>query len=220
MWVFPPPDPKQAGTALDPGSENAGSSQELDPLRLPSSKCRRQEKRERSVWQRAAEHPQPRLPTSLRLSGSNMAAHLRPHHPGAREVHLCSSWRKRGLERGFFLNGKTKLIGGTSHSSKSLVYSAPLARNEGLLFPAEDHRPGDALGGKKNVSGGSVLAVFPRWLTSGTEPQEEEGALVILLSSRGGCVAFTGAVSRQRGGYTVRPPPNPAKGEHMQRQDG
>lgn len=66
---------------------------------------------------------------------------------------------------------------------KSLLYSAPLARNEGLLFPAEDHCPGDGLGGKKNVSGGSVLAAFPRWLTSGTEPQEVEGALAILLPS-------------------------------------
>ena len=60
--------------------------------------------------------------------------------------------------------------GNFSRSSKSPVYSAPLARNEGLLFPAEDHCPGDGLGGKKNVDGGSVLAVFSLWLTSGTEP--------------------------------------------------
>lgn len=76
----------------------------------------------------------------------------------------------RGLEQGFILNGKTKIIGGTSHSSNSLVYSAPLAKNEGLLFPAEDHCPGDGLAGKENVGGGSVLAVFCLRLTSGTQP--------------------------------------------------
>lgn len=84
---------------------------------------------------------------------------------------------------------KQRSLRGTSHSSKSLVYSTPLARNEGLLFSAEDHCPGDGPGGKKNVGGGSVLAGFCLWLTSGTEPQAAEGALAMLQKSPQGCAA-------------------------------
>lgn len=46
---------------------------------------------------------------------------------------------EKKTEQGFFLDGKIKIIGRTSHSSKSRVYSAPLARKEGLSFLAEYH---------------------------------------------------------------------------------
>lgn len=44
----------------------------------------------------------------------------------------------------------------TSHSSSSTVCSAALARNDGLLLPAEDHRPEEGWG-KRNGSGDSGL---------------------------------------------------------------
>ena len=118
-WGFPPPGPRQAHTALDPDSENPGSSRGLDPLRLHSSECRRRGKKGKggpgSGLRSTPEAPRsrnPRLPASLCLSGSTTAAHLRPHHPRAQEVRLCGSWGKGGWNKSSdFLMEKQRSLG-------------------------------------------------------------------------------------------------------------
>lgn len=173
--------PGQAHAALAAGCENPGRLQGLAPTMLHSSKGRRQEKMERGsqAWKvsdmllakgcRASPESRgltTRLPTSLsfRTAHSSLTCSCVTQET---ETGPHAAAGEKGLERGLFLNGKIKITGGTSRPSSGCVYSDPLAGNEGPLFPAEDHCPGDGMGGKKNVSRGSVLATFSLWLTSG-----------------------------------------------------
>lgn len=80
---------------------------------------------------------QPRLPAPLCLSEFTMASSPAAIAPQGLRWGFCELLEGRRLEQGFFLNGRIKITRGTSHSSKSRVYSAPLARKEGCSSPLE-----------------------------------------------------------------------------------
>lgn len=152
------PSPKSGLGSL--ASRESQKASGLAPARLHFSECRRQEKGERCGWQRAAELPQeasqPGCPPRGLAAPTTACSLLRTTH-GPRRTQMQQLDRRR-REKGFFINGKTKIIGGTSHLSKSRVYSAPLARNKGLLFPVEDHcRGGGLQGGDMWVGAVSLL---------------------------------------------------------------
>lgn len=120
------------------------------------------------------QRPHNQAPYLAVLQDRPQLAHLQLRHPRDRDRLTRSSWRE-GAGTRIPSKWKNKDHWGNSRPSSSCVYSAPLAGNEGLLFPAEDHCPEDGMGGKKNVSRGSVLATFSLWLTS--EFQERKAPL-------------------------------------------
>lgn len=155
-----PSSPSPKSDLGSPASRKSQKATGLAPARLHCSECRCQEKGERCGWQRAAELPQeasqPGCPPCCLAAPTTACSLLRTTHGPRRTQRQQLEGRQR--EEGFSVNGKTKIIGGTSHSSKSRVYSAPLARNKGLLFPVEDHcRGGGLRGGDMWVGAVSLL---------------------------------------------------------------
>ena len=113
-----------------------------------------------SLRKEPPEVSQPRLPTPLCLSGSTTASSPAAIPPQGLRWGFCELLEGRRLEQGFFLNGKIKIIRGTSHSSKSRVYSAPLARKEGCSSPLETIAL--QMGGvRREMSGGGVSVLLP-----------------------------------------------------------
>lgn len=119
--------PGQAYAALAPGCENPGRLQGLAPTMLHSSKGRRQEKMEggSQAWKvsdlllakgcRASPESRgltTRLPTSLsfRTAHSSLTCSCATQET---ETGSHAAAGEKGLERGFLLNGKIKITGGT-----------------------------------------------------------------------------------------------------------
>lgn len=123
--------------------------------------------------------PAPHL-APLRARHCSSPAATPPQGLGWGGIHAAAGGKEVGTRIPFKWKNK-------DHWGKFCVYSAPLAR----LSAARD--PADGLGGKRNVSGGSVLAAFSLWPTSGTEPGAGEEALAIPLTSPlGDVTAFAG----------------------------
>lgn len=134
-----------------------------------------------------------------------------PETPGA-YVELL---KVRKLEQGFdFLNGKIKIIGGTSHSSKTRVYSAPLARKEGCLLLETITLEMGWGGGRSVLAACSPTDLWNRALGVGEE------ALVIPLMSPQGCRVLSSGltwVGRKRQTASC---PQSLERERIQTQDG